>query len=184
VQFDREVYNFFSRILGNLIAVTNIRMDVHCENVRTLNVNVGIMGHVDCGKTSLGALFHPFLNFLLVYFLSRQPFTARAISTHFSTASLDKHPQSIERGITIDLGFSSFMAPVEGSLFTLPYDQIQFTIVDCPGHASLIRTVLGGAHIIDIMLLVGRILHLFCLFLFVSLMNHFFHTIFLMSVRR
>lgn len=26
--------------------------------------------------------------------------------------------------------------------------------MDCPGHASLIRTVLGGAHIMDMMLLV------------------------------
>ena len=26
--------------------------------------------------------------------------------------------------------------------------------MDCPGHASLIRTILGGAHIIDMMLLV------------------------------
>ena len=32
--------------------------------------------------------------------------------------------------------------------------EIQFTLVDCPGHASLIRTILGGAHIIDMMLLV------------------------------
>ncbi len=34
------------------------------------------------------------------------------------------------------------------------YDGLQFTLVDCPGHASLIRTVLGGAQIIDLMLLV------------------------------
>ena len=39
------------------------------------------MGHVDSGKTSL----------------------VKAISTHLSTASIDKHPQSQERGITLDL---------------------------------------------------------------------------------
>ena len=99
---------------------------------RVLNVNVGILGHIDSGKTSL----------------------ARALSTHFSTASLDKHPQSTERGITLDLGFSSFMAPVPENLKHLPYDEIQFTLVDCPGHASLIKTVLGGAQIIDVMMLV------------------------------
>ena len=99
---------------------------------RVLNVNVGILGHIDSGKTSL----------------------ARALSTHFSTASLDKHPQSTERGITLDLGFSSFMAPVPTNLAHLPYDEIQFTLVDCPGHASLIKTVLGGAQIIDVMMLV------------------------------
>jgi len=26
----------------------------------------------------------------------------------------------------------------------LGYDQVQFTLVDCPGHASLIRTIIGG----------------------------------------
>lgn len=31
---------------------------------------------------------------------------------------------------------------------------LQFTLVDCPGHASLLKTVLVGAHIIDMMLLV------------------------------
>lgn len=31
---------------------------------------------------------------------------------------------------------------------------MQFTLVDCPGHGSLLKTVIGGAQIIDIMLLV------------------------------
>ena len=35
-----------------------------------------------------------------------------------------------------------------------PYDRMQITLVDCPGHASLIRTIIGGAQIIDLMMLV------------------------------
>jgi hypothetical protein len=35
-----------------------------------------------------------------------------------------------------------------------PFDKVQFTLVDCPGHASLIRTIIGGAQIIDLMFLV------------------------------
>ena len=36
------------------------------------------------------------------------PAAVAALSTMLSTAALDKHPQSKERGITLDLGFSSF----------------------------------------------------------------------------
>ncbi|KAJ9596344.1 hypothetical protein L9F63_012619 [Diploptera punctata] len=35
-----------------------------------------------------------------------------------------------------------------------PHEKLQFTLVDCPGHASLIRTIIGGAQIIDLMILV------------------------------
>ncbi|VWU49117.1 selenocysteine-specific elongation factor selB homologue, putative [Hepatocystis sp. ex Piliocolobus tephrosceles] len=51
-----------------------------------INVNVGVLGHVDSGKTSL----------------------CRCLSEVLSTCALDKHKQSQERKITIDLGFSSF----------------------------------------------------------------------------
>ena len=99
---------------------------------------MGVLGHIDSGKTSL----------------------CRALSTITSTASLDKSPQSKERGITLDLGFSAFVvtgpdwlrerepAKLDG------VEHIQFTLVDCPGHASLMKTVIGGASIIDLMVLV------------------------------
>ncbi|KAK1796568.1 hypothetical protein P4O66_009608, partial [Electrophorus voltai] len=102
---------------------------------RTLNFNVGVLGHVDSGKTSL----------------------ARALSSTASTAAFDKNPQSKERGITLDLGFSAFTVPLPEHLREAcgeRYDHLQFTLVDCPGHASLIRTIIGGAQIIDLMLLV------------------------------
>ncbi len=44
--------------------------------------------------------------------------------------------------------------PLPEHLAHLPYDELQFTLVDCPGHASLIRTILGGVQIIDMMVLV------------------------------
>ena len=99
---------------------------------RVLNFNIGVLGHIDCGKTSL----------------------AKALSSTASTASFDKNPQSKERGITLDLGFSSFQVPIPEHLKQHGYDILQFTLVDCPGHASLIRTIIGGAQIIDMMMLV------------------------------
>lgn len=94
--------------------------------IKTLNFNVGVLGHVDSGKTSL----------------------ARALSSTASTAAFDKNPQSRERGITLDLGFSSFTVDLPEHLRDggghRPHDSLQFTLVDCPGHASLIRTIIGG----------------------------------------
>ena len=36
----------------------------------------------------------------------------------------------------------------------VPFDMLQITLVDCPGHASLIKTIIGGAQIIDMIVLV------------------------------
>ncbi len=84
-------------------------------------VHVGLMGHIDHGKTAL----------------------AKALSEKVSTAGLDKHPQSKQRGITIDLGFTMFVL-----------DKYLVTLVDAPGHADLIRSVVAGSNIIDAAILV------------------------------
>lgn len=95
-----------------------------------MSVNVGVMGHVDAGKTSLlRSLFRTFGGVV-------------------STAGLDKHPQSRERGITIDMGFSSL------DLDLINGTSVRICFVDCPGHASMIKTVIGAAQIVDLSLLV------------------------------
>lgn len=106
--------------------------DSKMASKKILNFNIGVLGHIDSGKTSL----------------------AKALSSTASTASFDKNPQSKERGITLDLGFSSFQVPIPEHLKEHGFDILQFTLVDCPGHASLIRTIIGGAQIIDMMMLV------------------------------
>lgn len=89
----------------------------------------------------------------------RKTSLVKTLSTLLSTASLDKSSQSRQRGITLDLGFSAFLMllpPAVKSQEELAknYDLLQVTLVDCPGHASLIRTIIGGAQIIDMVLLV------------------------------
>ena len=98
-------------------------MESSMSSESVVNINVGILGHVDSGKTSL----------------------AKALSEVAGTAAFDKNPQSQERGITIDLGFSAIIVdlPVHLSQETTKR-KLQFTFVDCPGHASLIRTIIGG----------------------------------------
>ncbi|KAL8453561.1 hypothetical protein Emag_001780 [Eimeria magna] len=131
---------------------------VACCRKEGVCVSLGVLGHVDSGKTSL----------------------CRALSQIISTCGLDKHPQSKERGITLDLGFSAFSLSLPSSPHRCSPDKpiphssavasegcelraeaepgggqlVQVCLVDCPGHASLVRTVIGGAHIIDAALLV------------------------------
>ena len=107
---------------------------------KIININIGILGHVDSGKTTLSKL----------------------LSSIASTAAFDKNPQSKERGITLDLGFSALYLKTPISLKKYypnnnklnNSDFIQITIVDCPGHASLIKTIIAGSSIIDTMILV------------------------------
>lgn len=37
------------------------------------------------------------------------------------------------------------------------YENLQFTLVDCPGHASLIRTIIGGERGQEETLTIGRL---------------------------
>jgi len=97
-----------------------------------LNFNIGVLGHVDSGKTSL----------------------SKGLSTIASTAAFDKNPESKARGITLDLGFSSFSLEAPEQVKSEGYSNLQITLVDCPGHASLIKTIIGGAQIINLMMLV------------------------------
>jgi len=60
-----------------------------------------------------------------------------------STASLDRHPEAQRRGMSIDMGFSAFSL-----------GKYLVTLVDLPGHYSLIKHAVSGANIIDLGVLV------------------------------
>ena len=83
--------------------------------------HVGLFGHVDHGKTAL----------------------AECLTERPSTAALDKHPEAQRRGMTIDMGFSSFSLR-----------EHMVNLVDLPGHYTLIKHVTGGTNIVDVGLLV------------------------------
>ena len=91
------------------------------EIEKKIPIHLGLFGHIDCGKTAIAAVLSEFI----------------------STAGIDAYPQSKERGITIDLGFTSFIL-----------DNYLVTLVDGPGHADLIRISASSIEIIDCALLV------------------------------
>jgi selenocysteine-specific elongation factor len=91
------------------------------EIKKKIPIHIGLFGHIDCGKTAI----------------------AEILSEVISTAGIDAHPQSKERGITIDLGFTSFII---GNYIV--------TLVDGPGHADLIKISASSVEIIDLGLIV------------------------------
>ncbi len=88
---------------------------------KKIPVHIGLFGHIDSGKTAVAA----------------------SLSDIISTAGIDAHPQSKERGITIDLGFTSFFL-----------EEYLVTLVDGPGHADLIKISASSVEIIDCALIV------------------------------
>ncbi|MFX0142086.1 MAG: GTP-binding protein [Candidatus Hodarchaeota archaeon] len=91
------------------------------EIEKKIPIHIGLFGHIDSGKTKIASI----------------------LSEIISTAGIDAHPQSRERGITIDLGFTSFII-----------DKYLITLVDGPGHADLIKISASSVEIIDCALIV------------------------------
>ncbi len=89
------------------------------------HVNVGTIGHVDHGKTTLTAA--------ITYVLSK-----RGLAEKKDYDSIDAAPEEKERGITINT------AHVEYQTETRHYAH-----VDCPGHADYIKNMITGAAQMD-----------------------------------
>ena len=89
------------------------------------HVNVGTIGHIDHGKTTLTAAITTVL-------------AAKGLSEVRSFDSIDNAPEEKERGITINT------AHVEYQTATRHYAH-----VDCPGHADYIKNMVTGAAQMD-----------------------------------
>jgi translation initiation factor 2 subunit 3 len=99
------------------------------ENLPELNV--GVVGHIDHGKTTL---------------LSK-------LTGKFP----DTHSEELKRGITIKLGYADMTISKDGDNYNnkgkgIPVRYISF--IDAPGHEMLMATMLSGAAIIDAAILV------------------------------
>jgi selenocysteine-specific elongation factor len=68
---------------------------------------------------------------------------AAALTEKPSTASLDRLPEAQRRGMTVDIGFSAFKL-----------GEYLVSLVDLPGHHSLVRQATAGASIVDAAIMV------------------------------
>ena len=89
------------------------------------HVNIGTIGHVDHGKTTLTAAITKFL-----------AFSGGADYTDYS--SIDKAPEERERGITINTSHVEYQT-----------GKRHYAHVDCPGHADYIKNMITGAAQMD-----------------------------------
>ena len=89
------------------------------------HVNVGTIGHVDHGKTTLTAAITMVL--------------ARKTGTSVRTFdSIDNAPEERERGITIATAHVEYES-----------DKRHYAHVDCPGHADYVKNMITGAAQMD-----------------------------------
>ena len=89
------------------------------------HVNIGTIGHVDHGKTTLTAAITKWL-----------ALQGKAQYTDYS--SIDKAPEERERGITINTAHVEYET-----------EKRHYTHVDCPGHADYIKNMITGAAQMD-----------------------------------
>ena len=89
------------------------------------HVNIGTIGHVDHGKTTLTAAITKYLSY-----------TGKA--KYESYDMIDKAPEERERGITINTAHVEYET-----------DMRHYAHVDCPGHADYIKNMITGAAQMD-----------------------------------
>jgi elongation factor Tu len=90
------------------------------------HVNIGTIGHVDHGKTTLTAAITMVLN--------KRYGTGEAVSFD----NIDKAPEERERGITISTAHVEYETPTR-----------HYAHVDCPGHADYVKNMITGAAQMD-----------------------------------
>ena len=85
------------------------------------HVNIGTIGHVDHGKTTLTAAITTVL-------------ANKGYAEAFKYDEIDKAPEEKERGITINTAHVEYET-----------DDRHYAHVDCPGHADYVKNMITGA---------------------------------------
>jgi elongation factor Tu len=89
------------------------------------HVNIGTIGHIDHGKTSLTAAISKYL-------------ALKGSAEYRAFDSIDNAPEERERGITISISHVEYET-----------DARHYAHVDCPGHADYIKNMITGAAQMD-----------------------------------
>ena len=90
------------------------------------HINIGTIGHVDHGKTTLTAAITSVLN------------RKYGLGSDVAFDQIDKAPEESERGITISTAHVEYETPNR-----------HYAHVDCPGHADYVKNMITGAAQMD-----------------------------------
>ncbi|WP_430884804.1 elongation factor Tu [Fusibacter sp. JL216-2] len=90
------------------------------------HVNIGTIGHVDHGKTTLTAA------------ITKVLFDHYQLGERVDFENIDKAPEERERGITISTAHVEYETPAR-----------HYAHVDCPGHADYVKNMITGAAQMD-----------------------------------
>jgi len=91
------------------------------------HVNIGTIGHIDHGKTTLTAAISKVLH-------DKYP----TLNPQFAFDEIDKAPEEKQRGITISIAHIEYQT-----------ESRHYAHVDCPGHADYIKNMITGAAQMD-----------------------------------
>ncbi|AEH50831.1 elongation factor Tu [Pseudothermotoga thermarum] len=89
------------------------------------HVNVGTIGHIDHGKTTLTAAMTKYLSF-------------KGLAQYVPYDQIDKAPEEKARGITINITHVEYQT-----------EKRHYAHIDCPGHADYIKNMITGAAQMD-----------------------------------
>ena len=91
------------------------------------HVNIGTIGHIDHGKTTLTAAISKVLH-------DKYP----DLNPQFAFEDIDKAPEEKQRGITISIAHIEYQT-----------ESRHYAHVDCPGHADYVKNMITGAAQMD-----------------------------------
>ena len=100
------------------------------------HVNIGTIGHVDHGKTTLTAAITKVLQF-------------QGMAEYKDYSEIDAAPEEKERGITIATAHIEYET-----------ENRHYAHVDCPGHADYVKNMITGAAQMDGAILVLSLIHI------------------------
>ena len=89
------------------------------------HLNVGTIGHIDHGKTTLTSAM-------------TKAMSTKQMAEYIDFGSIDKAPEERERGITIAIAHVEYET-----------EKRHYAHIDCPGHADYIKNMITGAAQMD-----------------------------------